>query len=362
MKRSYYILLLMLMPAVLFYSCKKDIGQTTLTVPSGINGFTTTASQVVLSNSNDSSQVVTFKWNTPDYGYSAAVTYTLLFDVPSDTSGANAWANATKVTVAANSLQKPYLGTDFNHLLNQMGLPLGSASTLVVRLKADVNQSTGTASSVNPLYATITMTVTPYKVILIFPKLYVAGDFLSPNWTQIDQPGWILAAPKSDGSYEGYINFPNTNNKFKLCTQTSWNGTNYGWGTSATTMSGAGSAGNLYFGGPGYCKVNADVNALTISYTPTKWVVSGDFNSWSVTATPMTFNAATNQWTASNVSMTAGTGYKFVGDPNWNTNFGVDSKGNLAYGAGNIIVAKTGTYTVTLDLSGGAGNYSYSLK
>ena len=56
-----------------------------------------------------------------------------------------------------------------------------------------------------------------------------------------------------------------------------------------TTISGSGSAGNCYFGGPGYCKVAADVNALTISYTPTNWAVAGDFNSWSVSATPMTF-------------------------------------------------------------------------
>ncbi len=45
---------------------------------------------------------------------------------------------------------------------------------------------------------------------------------------------------------------------------------------------GAGTAGNCYFGGPGYCKVAVDVSALTISYTPTSWAVAGDFNSWSV--------------------------------------------------------------------------------
>lgn len=362
MKRSYYILIIMVLPVILFYSCKKDIGQTTLTTPDSINGFTASASQVVLSNGNDSSQVVNFTWNAPDYGYTAAVSYTLLFDVPSDTSGANGWANATKVTVATNSLQKAYLGTDFNRLLNQMGLPLGSASTLVVRLKADVNQSTGTASTIPSIYSTITMIVTPYKVILVYPKLYVAGDFLNPQWTQIDQPGWILAAPKSDGVYDGYVNFVNANNNFKLCTQTSWNGINYGWGTNATTMSGAGNAGNLYVAGPSYCRVVADVNALTIAYTPTSWVIAGDFNNWSLTATPMTFNATTNQWTATNVNITAGNGFKFEGDANWGTELGSDSKGGLAYKGSDIKVAKTGTYTITLDLSGGAGNYSYSIK
>ncbi len=109
--------------------------------------------------------------------------------------------------------------------------------------------------------------------------------------------------------------------------------------------------------------VTADVNALTINYVTTKWVVAGDFNAWSTSCQPDgILNTTTNQWTATGVSLTAGTSIKFPGDPNWTTNFGVDSKGNLAYGGGNITVPKTGTFTVTLDLSGGAGNYTYSIK
>ena len=362
MKLLFNKFLLISMTVFLFYSCKKDETQAVLTMPGSIPSFTSTATQVVLSKTNDSTNVVTLKWQAPDYGFKSVVSYALWFDAPADTSGANAWANAIKVNVATNSTQLSYLGTDFNHMLNQLGLPLGSASTLAVRLKADVNQSNGTASVIPTLYSALSMTVTPYKVILIYPKLYVAGDFLTPNWTQIDQGGWILASVKSDGYYEGYVNFPVANNNFKLCTQASWNGTNYGWGGSGTTLSGAGNAGNCYFAGPGYCKVAADVNALTISYVKTKWMLSGDFNSWSTSATPMTFNSTTNVWTATGISLTAGTGFKFLGDPGWATSYGVDSKGNLSGSGGNIPVTKTGTYTVTLDLSGGAGNYSFSLK
>jgi len=360
MKRSYLTYGCLAMLAILLYSCKKDIGTTTLTQPAGVTGFTASASQVVLSTSNDSSQVITFKWEAPNYGFTAVTTYTLYFDVPGDTSGANGWANATKVTIASNTLQRSYLGTDFNKILNQLGMTNGSANTLVVRLKADVNQSTGSASTVPSLNSVVTITVTPYKAVLVYPKLYIAGDFTSPAWTQKDQPGWIVAAPKSDGVYEGYINFPNTDNKFKFCTQASWSGTNYGWGSSATTISSTG--GNLYVAGPAYCKVNVDVNALTISYTLTTWKIAGDFNSWSLSATPMTFNSNTNVWTAANVSMTAGQKFKFEGDNNWTTQIGADAKGDLVANGDNIIVAKTGTFTVTLDLSAGAGNYVYTVK
>jgi len=362
MKKIYNLLFSLSVLVLLSTGCKKDWPETQLHSPAAVTGFTTSASNIVLSNANDSQTVVSFSWPAVSYGYSAVVTYTLLIDQPSDTSGTSAWGNAIRVAVPTDSLTRSWLGTDFNVVMNELGLTDGSANPLVVRLEVDVKQSNGVSSTVPSLTSDLAMTVTPYQIILNYPKLYVAGDFLSPTWTQINQPGWILASVLSNSAYEGYINFPNASNNFKLCTELDWNGTNYGWGTSGTTLSASGSAGNCWFGGPGYCKVNADVSALTISYTTTNWGVSGDFNSWSTTATPMTFNATTNQWTVSGVTMTAGTGFKFLGDPSWNTNFGVDSKGNLSYNGANIPVTKSGTFTITLDLSQGAGNYSYSVK
>ena len=361
MKKLYIAILALAIGAA---GCKKDLTQPVLHSPSGLSGFTVNSNNIVLSNANDSTIVAAFKWPATSYGLAVPVTYTLMIDQPSDTSGANAWSGAMKITISTDSLNKSWLGTDFNKLVNQLGLTPGVASPIVVRLTSDVNQSNGTASVVPTLYSDIAMTVTPYKIILIYPKLYLAGDFLVPNWTQKDQPGWILASVKSNGSYEGFVNFPNASNKFKLCTQLDWNGTNYGWGTSATTISGAGSAGNCYFGQVAYARVVADVNALTINYTPTSWAIAGDFNSWSTTANPMTFDANTNVWTATGITLTAGAnlGFKFVGDPGWATNFGVDAKGNLAYNGANIPITKSGTYTVTLDLSQGAGNYAWSLK
>jgi len=345
--------------------CKKDLVEPVLHSPSGLTGFTVNSNTVVLSKANDSSMVALFKWPALNYGVTVPVTYTLIIDQPSDTSGANAWGNALKTTIAVDSLNKSWLGTDFNHLLNQLGLTPGVASPVVVRLLANVNQSNGSTSTVPSLSSDIAMTVTCYKVIIVYPKLYVAGDFLTPQWTQIDQPGWIVASVHSDNNYEGYVNFPNANNNFKLCTQVSWNGTNYGWGGSATTISGSGSAGNCWFGGgPAYCKVAVDTKGLTIAYTKTAWTIAGDFNGWSTSANPMTFNANTNVWTATGITLTAGAklGFKFVGDAGWATNFGLDTKGNLAYNGANIPVTKSGAFTITLDLSQGAGNYTWSLK
>lgn len=347
------------------FGCKRDIPNPALTSPPGVQGFAVNNSTVVLSPSNDSATVATFRWQAGNYAVNIPVTYTLLIDQPSDTGGATGWANAIVTNIPTGKLNSPWLGTDFNHVLNLLGLPTGVASTIVARLKQDVKQSTGAASTVPTLNSIITMTVTPYHVVLVYPKLYVAGDFLTPQWTQINQPGWILASVLNNGIYEGYVHMPNANNDFKLCTQLDWNGTNYGWGGTASTLSPSGSAGNCWNpGGPGkdYFRVIADTKGLTIQYLTAQWTLAGDFNSWSTKADSMTFNATTNQWTITGITLTAGQGWKFVGDPSWNTNLGVDSKGNLAYNGPNIGVAKTGTYTITLDVSQGAGNYTYSVK
>lgn len=342
--------------------CKREIANPVLQSPAGVTGFAVANNTVVLSKSNDSSTVAAFSWTAANYAVNVPVTYTMMIDQPSDTGGTKPWANAIVTNIPTGTLAQSWLGTDFNHIMNLLGLPNGSPSTIVIRLKQDVNQSNASASTVPTLNAILTMTVTPYKVILIYPKLYVAGDFLTPNWTQINQPGWILAEVLPNGIFEGFVNMPAANNDFKLCTELDWNGTNYGWGGSATTLSGSGSAGNCWNPGPGYFLVSADTKNLAINYTLTNWSIAGDFNGWSTSANPMTFNATTNVWTATGISLTAGQGYKFVGDAAWKTNFGVDAKGNMAYNGPNIVVAKTGTYTVTLDLSQGAGNYTFSLQ
>ena len=340
--------------------CKRDIPNPALSSPSGVSGFAVNNSNVVLSSSNDSATVATFSWQAGNYAVNIPVTYTLLIDQPSDTGGATGWANAIVTNIPIGKLSSAWLGTDFNHVLNLLQLPTGVASTIVVRLKQAIIQSNGTNSTVPTLHGDLTMTVTPYHVVLVYPKLYVAGDFLTPNWTQINQPGWILASVLNNGIYEGYVDMPNSFNNFKLCSELDWNGTNYGLGATQTTMSTTG--GNLWYAGPNHFRVVADTKGLTIQYFPANWTLAGDFNGWNTTANPMTYNATTMQWTATGISLTAGQGWKFVGDPSWNTNFGVDSKGNLAYNGPNIGVAKTGTYTITLDVSQGAGNYTYSVK
>src|SRR5690606_4671968 len=213
-------------------------------------------------------------------------------------------------------------------------------------------------------YSSLTITVTPYKAVVIYPALVVKGgnSWQTPP-TASRENGFILTSAGFNNKYEGYLNLPNADgwggDAFTLISTV--DGKSYGWGTSATTI--AEGTGNLWLTpSPAYMKVNVDLDAKTISYTPVEFFISGDDNGWSTSATPMSYDAESKTWVAENVSLTAGKSFVFTANGSYDISYKVDNDGKLifagppAWAGNNIPVEKTGVYTVTSDLSGGAGN------
>lgn len=355
----------------LFFGCKKDASTNVVVPPSGGSmAFKSSVSSVVLTSTTDASNVVTFSFKAASFGVNVVPTYSLEFDLPADTSGTNAWGNAIVVKLPAATLSKAYLGSDFNSLLaNQLMLPTGATSILAVRLKAEVNQNTGAASVIKPIYSSLTLTVNPYKATIEYPALMVRGgnSWKTPT---LRTNGFVLTSSKFNAKYEGYLNLPNADgyggDAFQLVSSKDATKV-YGWGGTSTTMSLTG--GNLYLTpAPAYMKVNADVDASTITYTPVKFFISGDDNGWSTSSTPLIYNATTMKWVAANVSLTAGKTFVFTANGSYDISYKVDASGALVFagaptwGGINIPITKTGVFTVTLDLSAGDGNYTYSVK
>ncbi|WP_207422494.1 SusE domain-containing protein [Desertivirga brevis] len=380
MKKSLSAVLLMILFSCLFIGCEKDIEQKVLLSPTNVPGFTTSTQSLVLSTTNDNSKVVTFKFNKPDYGVRVVPSFTLQFDVPSDTTGSNAWAKAVEVKLSGDSTEKSYTGKEFNSLLvNQLKLPTGTQSTLVVRLKSDINQPSGDASPVKPVYSVVTMAVTPYKVEIIYPALMVVnGD----GWaTPIERTnGFVLTSSGFNNKYEGYLYLPNANgwggDGFKL--KSTVTGKVYGWGSATTIAEGA--TGNLWLSpAPNYVKVNVDLETNSLSFTPVRFYITGDNNSWSTTATPMTYDNVTKKWVARNVSLTAGNKFAFTANGGWDITYKVNKTNQLQFAGApvwdngpdpnskdddsvNITAPSTGVFTITLDLSQGDGKYTYSIE
>ncbi len=335
-------------------ACKKDINQTVKT-----NGvapvITLSPSTLVLSSATANDTVSVITWSRADFGYKAAISYTVEI-VKTGTA-----FSAAKTVNVGNAAQLKYIGAVLNEAAIGLGIAAGTTGVLDIRVKSALSDSVFIYSAISKL------TVTSYQVD--FPALLVRGgnSWVTPATRT---KGFVLTSPSYNSKYEGYINLPNADgyggDALKLQVQST--GLQYGWGGSGTTIA-AGAAGNLWFTpAPNYMKVNADINAGTVNFTPVKFYLSGDHNGWSTSATPMTFNTATNQWVATNVAFTAGNKFVFTCNGNYDISYKVNVDGKLVFAGppnwvgNNISAPGTGSYTVILDLSAGDGSYTYKIQ
>lgn len=367
-----WLILLLLISAVQF-SCKKDLYEATVSGDANsivLTGSASAGGAIALSVATDSAVVLRLNWTDPGYFKDTAkgnVIIRYILDLDTAASFTTAKSYTIGDAVRADSLT----GLNLNNKLLAIGCTPGKATAVYTRIRS-VFEGDTLASN------TVSFTVTPYALPL--PALLVMGY---GGWTtpSVRTDGYLLTSVNKDNKYEGYINF----------SYASWGGANcrllstadnsaYGWGTDAYTLQKGddiAGLGNLWITPcPNYMKVNVDLSALTIDYTPIRFLMSGTYNNWGNTA--MTFDASTNLWTASDISFAAGDSFAFISSvwnagtsawdaPSWNISYKVDDEGNLIYGGApdwkgnNITVAEAGTYTVTLDLSKGDGSYTYSM-
>src|SRR3954470_20530887 len=83
---------------VVLSACKKDQDQAT-TSGGSANTLTASTNALTLTRAQAADTVITFNWTATNFGYSAAVTYTLQLDVQG-----NNFANAKGVALPANAL------------------------------------------------------------------------------------------------------------------------------------------------------------------------------------------------------------------------------------------------------------------
>ena len=326
------------------------------------SALTASTQSVTLSSSNDSVTVISFSWPLANFGYSAAATYTLQFDVASDTGGASPWGKAFTAAAGPDADSMSYLGVDFNALANDLSLAPGTPDTLLVRVQSAVQQIDGATSVIPPAYTNVVVVVvTPYSL-----DLYVPGAY--QGWNPATAP--TIAPFNSTYSYvyEGYVYMsPPGLNYFKYTSAPDWNHINYGDGGGGT-MSTNGSAAGLSVPDSGYYEVTANLKNLTWTATKTTWSIIGDATpgGWN-TDTQMIFDPQTQTWSVTCNMVQAGS-FKFRANDEWVIDFGVDAGGNLAYSdnpivynpnTNNITVPSDGNYTITLNLTV-SGKYTYT--
>lgn len=317
----------------------------------------------VLSPDNADVQAERFTWKSANYGGDVEVTYT----VQIDTKG--------------NAFKTPQeLGTVKSQ--NQVSVSVGKLNAAALALKAapfvaadfEVRVRSNVATDI--MFSNATgIVVTPYTTET--PKLWVPGGYQiasgygAADWAQATAPT-LIAEGYGKTAFEGYVYFATAQDNtvdgkgFKLSTQADWNGTNYGIGATAGTISSAGTAKNFPIATPGYYKIKADTDPTKLTYSATKmtWAIIGNATpgGWDAD-TPMVYNPTTKKWTVTAVLTTQAApdnGLKFRANASWDFNYGDDQPDGKLEDGGKNIGTTAGTYLITLDLSN-PRNYTYTM-
>lgn len=349
MKKIFNSLFLISAISFMFFACKKDVEQTIL--KSGIPpALTASPTSLVLTSVTASDTVETFSWLPSDYGFDAAVKYTLQIAK----AGTN-FAAPKEVNLGSGRVQK-YTGGDLNLIALLLGLVPNSAGQLDVRVRSSLTDS------IPAIYSnTVTVSVTPYLIIINYPSLWVPGDY--QGWDPASAPK--ISSKAGNGIYEGYVNITAGTLQFKYTSDPDWSHIAYGWASSTVTgndVSGTFSTngGNLFVPTAGYYLLKGNTNNNTWSGKKiNSWSLIGDFNGWSGDV-PMTYNPATKLWTATINPASAG-GFKIRANNDWAINFGdTGADLSLEYGGENIAITP-GSHVITLNLSI-PGNYIYTIQ
>ena len=327
-------------------SCKKDIPMVTLdTSDPTVAKLSATESKIALIEARENNTAIIFNWTRPSYNFNGSFKNTLQFAK----AGTN-FANPVNES-AGTEISKSYTEKAFNSLMLALGLPPGDEGNVEVRLKSVLHDS------VAPLYSnTYNLAVTPYNIEQF---LYVPGDY--QGWDPASAQ--IIRSPNKNKQYEGYIYIAGGSGEFKFTDAPNWNKGIFGDAGTGNSGNITSPGNNFKVGPPGFFKINANLNTNTWTQTKTTWGLIGDAiptTGWN-SDRDMTYDAASKTYKIT-IDLVAGA-IKFRANDDWPINFGDDgANGSLEYNGANIAIGSAGNYTITMDLKGGGGKYTYNVK
>ncbi|MDN3667904.1 SusE domain-containing protein [Echinicola jeungdonensis] len=316
---------------------KSDPSAPVLMTPSSGTSLTLTSEQEM--------EEVSFEFEEVDYGFSAAVTYTVQMDLVG-----NGFAEPLNVVMTSKSPAKINYG-DFNQKLLTKGLSPGEASEVEFRVRSRVSPDVDDEFS-----ETITMNLTPYKVALEFPKLYIPGDY--QGWNPANE-NTVIYDDNGDQVYEGFVHILGGSGAFKVNEEPNWD-INYGDDGADGTLDANGD--DIVAEGVGTFELTVDLANKTFSIAdPLYWGIIGDATAggWD-SSTPLEFDPEENVLTLT-TDLTAGL-MKFRANDAWDNNYGDDDgDGVLEAGGADISVDEAGSYTITMDFKT-PGEVTYTLE
>ena len=342
----------------LFASCNSDSDVVTL---SGFNNSDLVASDdnVVLSKSKDAQVVLSLAWkncvlslNNDKMGTSSSqLTTTLQVSASSDFA-------TYKETSETNNSQA-YMGADLNSIAKDLGLKADASAPLYFRVKASIG------SNIDAKYSeTAKVNVTPYEIKM--NTLQVLDSKKADTLA-------VLYSPSMNGEYSGFMSATAWSNcYFQENNGTIWG--NYGTDGYAFYLSKESTMWNCWFPGNSGCyyvTMNTSTKLWTAAFLKSLSISGG------ATAV-MTYSMTKNTWTSTFTTTADNANIQVSGtESQYNSTTSTDdskavsstiafvpgSNNTLTLGssAGNITVAKAGTYTITINLSTNTTGWTYTV-
>lgn len=290
----------------------------------------------------------TFTWTKADFGFQSATTYKLQIAE----AGKNFEGALDLVTTSGTSFSIT-VGA-LNQKLLAMGAKTNVGTDFEVRVNATVNANVQTLISNVPV-----LNILPYKVVIIYPSLYLPGNYqaasgYTSDWSP-DKAAQIYSV-KQNEKYEGYVNMAGSGIMYKYTDGPNWD---LNWGDTGADGTLDKNGSDIAIPEAGYYRIKADINALTYSFMKTDWGLIGSATpgGWD-SDTNMTYSMDTKTWSVT-LNLVAGD-IKFRANDAWDLNYGDNNfDGTMEEGGANIPVAEAGNYTIVLNLE--VAGYEYSV-
>ena len=230
MKKIFLSLILLAGTISAIVSCSNEVLDPVAS-STAINMSSPTGGTFVLAGSTAGTTVFTPAWTSAQFGFSAAVTYSLQAVKSTQSFDNNSQAIVLLTSNSdVESNQKAVSQRDLNNLLLSAGGSIGTSTSFKIRIIG--RPSTQLASSTNGVFAVsneVSITATPYDTFDEFDKIYVPGNYqgasgYGSNWSPGDAAVAKLFSAGNNGNYEGFVWMNDSNPSFKFTPVPAWSG------------------------------------------------------------------------------------------------------------------------------------------
>jgi len=250
MKKIFLSLILLAGTFSTIVSCS-DENLDPVAASTAINMTSPTGGTYVLTGVTAGTTAFTASWTSAQFGYSAAVTYSLQAvksTVSFETTSPSIVIASANSDAAIND--KAINQRDLNNLLLSANGSIGTSGSFKLRIIG--RPSTQLAGSTNGVIAIsneVTITATPYDTFDEFSKLYLPGNYGGASgfadWSGAGNSATIFSAG-NDGKYEGFVWMNVATPEFKFNSDPTWSGNDKGENNGSGAFSGVlGTASNI---------------------------------------------------------------------------------------------------------------------